>query len=123
MNERIAHRVHCPLHLLLYELNPSCSECFQTFYQDEFHLNFEPKMAHLPQMRSFFQKNHQCISHVPLSPLHCAKFQKKFLERIQNENFFGKTINIISICLLAPFIVQNFQKILRADQNYRTRHF
>ena len=41
-------------------------------------------MAHLPQMRSFFQKNIQYISHVPLSPFHCAKFQKKFLERIQS---------------------------------------
>ena len=33
----------------------------------------------------------------------------------QNENFFRKTINICSMYLSAPFIVQNFKKILRID--------
>ena len=32
-----------------------------------------------------------------------------------NKNFFWKIINIILIYLLAPFIVQNFKKILPAD--------
>ena len=30
----------------------------------------------------------------------------------QNDIFSGKTINIISMYLLAPFIMQNFKKIL-----------
>ena len=30
-------------------------------------------------------------------------------------NFFGKTINIIFMNLLVPFIVQNFKKIVTAD--------
>ena len=32
-----------------------------------------------------------------------------------NENLVRKTINIISMYLLASFIVKKFQKILRAD--------
>ena len=34
-----------------------------------------------------------------------------------NENFFRKTIDIISMYLLVPFTVQNLKKILQADQN------
>ena len=42
---------------------------------------------------------------------------KYFLARtiIITRNFLEKIINIISIYLLAPFIVQNFKKILTAD--------
>ena len=32
-----------------------------------------------------------------------------------NKNFFFKILNITVIYLLAPFIVQNFKKILSAD--------
>ena len=37
--------------------------------------------------------------------------------------FFWKIINIILIYLLAPFIVQNFQKILPVDPEFRMRKF
>ena len=38
-------------------------------------------------------------------------------------NFFWKIINIILIYLLAPFIVQNFKKILPADPVMRMCNF
>ena len=34
----------------------------------------------------------------------------------QHENFFRKTVNVISMDLLTPLIVQNLKKILKKDQ-------
>ena len=61
-------------------------------------------------------------------PFYCAKLKTKFLERIQRyevtpfsgpkwpiDIFFEKTIIIIFMYLLAPFIRQNFKKFLRVD--------
>ena len=90
---------------------------------------FEPKMT--PE-QIFFGTNHYYYLHLPIAPFHCAKFKKKMLQQIQSYEdasflgskwsiclkqifFFWKIINIILICLLAPFIVQNFIKILPAD--------
>ena len=90
---------------------------------------FEPKMT--PE-QIFFGTNHYYYLHLPIAPFHCAKFLKKFYSRSRvmrmhhfwaqngpyasnNFFFFWKIINIILICLLAPFIVKNFIKILPAD--------
>ena len=35
-----------------------------------------------------------------------------------NKNFLGKIITIISICLLAPFAVQNLEKFLQQTQSH-----
>ena len=69
--------------------------------------------------------------HLPIDLFHWAKFTKNSYSRswvmrmchfwaqngpfAPNKNFFWKIINIILIYLLAPFIVQNFKKILPAD--------
>ena len=69
--------------------------------------------------------------YLPIGPFHFAKFKKKLLQWIQsyedvpflgpkwsicpNEKLFWKIIKITLIYLLAPFIVQNFKKILPAD--------
>ena len=49
---------------------------------------------------------------------HVQSNSKKWPKKIklpQISFFFGKTTNKISMYLLAPFILQNFNKILRAD--------
>ena len=83
---------------------------------------FGPKMVHLPHI--FLEKNTYHF-HLPIGPFHCAKFKKKFLQRIQSHEdvpflvpkwsifpkqifFLEKIINIVFIYLLAPFIVQIF---------------
>ena len=87
-----------------------------------------PKWSICPP-KGFFGTNHYYF-HLHIGRFHCAKY-KKFLLRIQNyenapfwgpiwsicpkQNFFGEIIDIILIYLLAPFIVQNFKKILPAD--------
>ena len=40
-----------------------------------------------------------------------------------NKFFLGEIINIILIYLLAPFLVQNFKKILTADPELRMHNF
>ena len=47
----------------------------------------------------------------------CAKFKKIPYSRFfrKKKNVLGKTIYIIFLNLLAPFTVQNFKKIIRAD--------
>ena len=68
--------------------------------------------------------------HLPITPFHCAKSMKKFLQWIQSyedasflgpkwficpkQFFFKKIINIIFIYLSAPFILQKKLKILKA---------
>ena len=88
--------------------------------------------------QSFLGTNHYYYFHLPIGPLHCAKF-KKILERIQSyENasflspkiypkqiyfFLEKFINTIFIYLLVPFIVQNFKIILSTIQSYEDAPF
>ena len=87
--------------------------------------HFQAKNSPICPEETFFGTNHYYYLHLPIGPFHCAKF-KKFLLRIQSyegpkwsicpkQFFFWKIINIIIIYLLAPFIVQNFKKILPAD--------
>ena len=94
---------------------------------------FRPKMAYLSWTNFFFGTNHYYYFHLPTGPFHCAKF-RKFLQRIQSyedvpflnpkwsscckQIFFWRIINIILIYLLAPFIGQNFKKILPADPEF-----
>ena len=81
----------------------------------------------------FFGKNHYYCFHLPIHPFHWAKFIKNSYSRSRvaypddalflgpkwfispKQIFFWKIIKIILIYLLAPFIVQNFKKILPAD--------
>ena len=87
-----------------------------------------PKWPICPE-ENFFGTNYYHYFHLPIGPFHCANL-KKLLKKIQSyedasflgpkwcicpKQFFGKIINIILIYLLAPFIVQNFKKILPAD--------
>ena len=56
--------------------------------------------------------------HLTIGPFHCAKFKKILttdLELLGCTTFGPKIINNIPIYLLAPFIVQNFKKIIPAD--------
>ena len=69
--------------------------------------------------------------HLPIGPFHWAKFKKNsysgstamWMHHFWAQNgpfalnifFFSKIIDITLIYLLAPFIVQNFKKILPAD--------
>ena len=80
---------------------------------------------------TFFEKTIKYNFHVPLGLFHYTKVKENPYSgsRVMrmhyfwaqnhplapNENFFRKTINIIFMYLLAPFIVQKFKKILRAD--------
>ena len=91
---------------------------------------FGPKMAHLSWTKSFWYKPLLLLSST-YWVFSLYKTLKKFLQQIQSyedapflgpewpicpeQIFFWKIINIIFIYLLAPFIVQNFKKILPAD--------
>ena len=93
-------------------------------------------MAHL-SWTIFFGTNHYCYFHLPTSPFHNAKFKKILTADPElwgcaifgpkmvhlPQIFFWKIINIILIYLLAPFIVQNFKKILPADIVMRMHNF
>ena len=86
-------------------------------------------MAHLSW--NFFGTNHYCYFHLPIGLFHCAKLKKNSYSwsRVMrmhhfgaqngpfapNNFFFWKIINTILIYLLAPFIVENFTKILPED--------
>ena len=68
----------------------------------------DPKWPICPE-QFFFGTNHYYYFHLPIGPFHCAKFKKKFFQRIQsyedaqflgpkwpicpNENFFRKPVN------------------------------
>ena len=82
----------------------------------------------------FFGTNHYHYFHLPIGPFHCAKLKKNLtvdpelwecvifgpkMVHLPQTFFFWKIINIILIYLLAPFIVQNFKKILLADLELR----
>ena len=71
--------------------------------------------------------------HVPFGPFYCAKLKKFFrvdpdlwshtISRFKMTNlpkwyFFGKTINVIFMYLLAPLFMQNFKKLLEWIQRY-----
>ena len=73
--------------------------------------------------------NHYYYFHLPIGPFNCAKFEKNSycdpelwgcaifgpnMVHLPQTKFFWK-INIILIDLSAPFIVQNFKKILPVD--------
>ena len=93
-----------------------------------------PKWSICPEQR-FFGKNHYYF-HLPI---HFAKFKKlltadpeswgcaifgpKMVHLPPHFFFFFLIINIILIYLLAPFIVQNFKKILPADIVMRMHNF
>ena len=84
----------------------------------------------------FFLKKKQLISfHALLGPVCCAKLIKKTCKLIQsyedaipflgqndqiavNMIFFWKTIDIIFMSLLAPFIVQSYKTILTVDTEF-----
>ena len=82
-----------------------------------------------------FGTNHYYYFHLPIGPFHCAKFQKNSCNesRVENPSFWApngsfapnkfffwkKIINVIFIYLLAPFILQNFEKILKANPDLR----
>ena len=85
--------------------------------------NYVSKMAHLPQPGIFFEKPLIYVSRNFRALLFWEV--KKFLGWIQSykvkpfsgpkwptclKYFFGKTINLIFMCLLVPFIMQNFKK-------------
>ena len=94
------------------------------------------KKIKLPQM-NFFLKKQLIKFSCTYWPLSFCTILKKFLGPIQNyedapflgpkwstcPNFFWKIINIILIYLLAPFLVQNFKKILTADPELRMHNF
>ena len=87
-------------------------------------------MAHLSWTKPF-GTNHYYYFHLPIDPFQWKKFLKIPLQWIQSyedapfwgpkwsispkQIFFWKIIKIILIYLLAPFIVQNFKKILTMD--------
>ena len=89
---------------------------------------FGPKMAHLSWTNFFWYKPLLLLSST-YWPFSLCKILKKFLLRIQLSSFLGpkwficpkqnffwkKIINIFFICLLAPFILQNF-KLLQPIQ-------
>ena len=88
------------------------------------------KMAHLPE-QNFFGTNHYLLSstywHFSLCKTLKNSYSRSRVMRMHhfwaqngpyapnNIFFFLKIINIILIYLLAPFIAQNFKKILQAD--------
>ena len=96
------------------------------------HNNFGLKMVHMLKMIFFFLEKpliwDSCNSWLVL----LYRISKKPLEWIQsyddaafwaqngvfssNENFFRKTINIVSMYILATLSVQNFKKVLRVGQ-------
>ena len=79
--------------------------------------------------QNYFGTNNYYYFHLPIDPFHWAKFKKNltadpWVMRMHHFGpkwsicpnfFFWKIINIILIYLLAPFIVQNFKKILPVD--------
>ena len=84
----------------------------------------------------YFGTNHCYYFHLPVGPFHCAKFQKNSYKESRvmrihhfwapNDSFapnifffWKKIINVIFIYLLAPFILQNFEKILTANPDLR----
>ena len=84
--------------------------------------------------QAIFGTNHCHYFHLPISPFHSRTFNKnsysgsrvmtichfraKMIHLPQTKFFFWKTINIILIYLLAPFIVQNFQRIVTRMCNF-----
>ena len=82
-----------------------------------------PKQPICPEQKSF-GTNHYYYFHLPIGIFRSAKFKniltadpELLLKRsiCPPKEFFWKIINIILIYLLAPFIVQNFKKILPAN--------
>ena len=89
----------------------------------------------------FFEKKFNMIFMYLLVPFIVQNFLKKSLKQIQshenapfsgpkwptyltpNKNFWGKTINITSMYLLALFIDQNFKKCLEWIQRYEDASF
>ena len=111
------------------------------------------KKIKLPQMNFFLEKqlikfpctywtivfgtNHYYFP-LHIGPFHCAEFKKILtadpelwgcaifgpkMVHMPQTNFIWKIISIILIYLLAPFIVQNFKKILPVDQEMRMHNF
>ena len=88
-----------------------------------------PKWPICPE-QNFFGTNHYYYFHLPIGPFHYAKFKKilttdpelspctifgtKKATHLPQTKFW-KTVTIILIDLLVPFIVQNVKKILAAD--------
>ena len=73
---------------------------------------FGPKWPICPKW-NFFLEKHYYKFHVPLGSFHCAKFQKNRNHFPQMRFFSERPLaNIISMYLLASFIVQNFKNIL-----------
>ena len=95
-------------------------------------------MDHLPQPDAFFgKKKHYFKFYVLFGPFYWAKlknsqsgsrdmkshhFQVQYGLFAQDNIFFGKSINLIFMYLLASFIIQNFKKIIRS-KIIRTHHF
>ena len=82
-----------------------------------------------PEQNSF-GANHYYYFHLPIGPFHCAKLKKNSYRgsRVLKmydiwtpnnpffpNNFFWTITNIICMYISAPFIVQNFKKILPVD--------
>ena len=81
--------------------------------------------------QNFFVTNHYYYFHQPISPFHCAKFNKnitadpelwgyailgpKMVHLPQIFFFWELLISFLSTILLAPFIGQNLKKILTAN--------
>ena len=77
----------------------------------------------------FFGTNHHYYFHLPIGPFHCAKLKKNSYSEsrvkkwpkgykyqiVPNEFFPRKTTNKVFMYLLAPFILQNLKKIIRAN--------
>ena len=90
-------------------------------------------MVHLSG-RIFLKKNHLNSFYLPLGPFDCAIFKAKLIEQIQSYEdvslwgwkghncpeieYSQKTVNIIFMYPLAPFIVQNFRKIFVNNQEF-----
>ena len=94
-------------------------------------------MDHLPQPDAFFgKKKHYFKFYVLFGPFYWAKLKnsqsgsrdmKSHHFQVQyglfaQDIFFGKSINLIFMYLLASFIIQNFKKIIRS-KIMRTHHF
>ena len=87
-------------------------------------------LFHSAKFKNFFGKSNYYYFHPPIGTFHCAKFLKKSYSRsgvmrmchfwaqnsplAPNKFFWGKLLISFS-SPLAPFIVQNFNKILPAD--------
>ena len=115
--------------IFMYQLVPFILQNFKTLWADSQDASFLGPKWPISHKQMFFGANHYYFD-PPIGPFHCAKFTTFFtadpdfggcaifgpkMVHLLQTIFGGEIVNIILIYLLAPFIAQNFKKILPVD--------